>query len=307
LGTNYGHPKGEFAEINGVNLHYLDLGGAGDCLLLLAGFSNSAHIYKFFSAHFTDHFHVVALTRRSHGQSEITKSGYDLHTRVDDIRGFLDHLGVESVTLMGHSMAGDELTCFAHRFPDRTKMLVYLDAAMERNLQIQSEDPLRDLNSNKEPEEEWSSVEAYFEYVRKEHPIVTNRWDVWRDELLATVDIVAGGRVRNRFTPEIVKKFSDEMKDFKPDFSKIRCPAISFFAMANIHPRLPKDASKELAEAANAYYRNTVNGWKRENAERFRNAVRHSTVVEIQNSGHYLFLDREEEVAEQTKHFLLSA
>jgi pimeloyl-ACP methyl ester carboxylesterase len=99
---NHKYPEDSFAKVNGVNLHYLEWSGIGVYLLLLAGFSNSACIFKSFATRFTDHFRVVALTRRGHGQSEITEGGYDLDTRVEDIRGFLDHLRAESVVLVGH-------------------------------------------------------------------------------------------------------------------------------------------------------------------------------------------------------------
>jgi pimeloyl-ACP methyl ester carboxylesterase len=298
------YPENSFAEVNGVNLHYLEWSGTGVYLLLLAGFSNSAYIFKSFATWFTDHFRVVALTRRGHGQSEITEVGYDLDTRVEDIRGFLDHLRAESVVLVGHSMGGDELTSFVRRYPDRVRSLVYMDAALERSVKVQSEDPLRDLHSNKEPEDTWDSVEDFLEYCRRDYPFVTKRWDVWRDELLQQVDIEPDGKVRDRLTPELVKKFRDVMQDFKPDYSTIRCPLISFYAMQDSHPRLPKDASRELVETANAYWQNTVNGWIRENADRLQRTVKHSVVVEIQDAGHYLFLDKEKEVAEQTKRFL---
>jgi pimeloyl-ACP methyl ester carboxylesterase len=224
---------------------------------------------------------------------------------VEDIREFLDHLRVERVVLVGHSMGGDELTSFVRSYPDRVRALVYLDAAIERNPKLQREDPLRDLPSNKEPEDAWDSVEDFLEYCRRDYPFVTKHWDVWRDELLQQVDIEPDGKVRDRLTPELFKKFRDVMTDFKPEYSGIRCPVISFYAMPDSHPRLPKDASRELVEAANAYWQNIRNGWIRENGERLQRAVEHAMVVEIPDAGHYLFLDKEEQVAEQTKRFLL--
>lgn len=304
MGNNR-YPEDSFAKVNGVNLHYLKWSGSGLYLLLLTGFSNSAYIFKSLASWFTDHFGVVSLTRRCHGQSEITEGGYDLDTRVEDIRSFLDHLRIKHVALVGHSMAGDELTGFVRRYPDRVRALVYLDAALERSAKVQSQDPLRGLRSNKEPEDTWDSVDDYLEYCRRDYPFVTNRWDVWRDELLQEVDIEPDGRVRDRLTPKIAQKFRDGMQDFKPDYSSIRCPVISFYGMRDSHPRLPKDASSELVEAANAYWQNTVHGWIRENEERLQRAVKHSVVVEVRGVGHYLFLDKEEEVAEQIKRFLL--
>jgi pimeloyl-ACP methyl ester carboxylesterase len=121
-----------FVTVNGVKLHYLDWGGTGDTILFLAGFNDSAHVFDDFAPQFIDRFHVLGLTRRSIGESDKPAGGYDTSTRVEDIRQFLDALGVLKVSLVGHSMAGDELTLFATRYPKRVAKLVYLDAAYNR-------------------------------------------------------------------------------------------------------------------------------------------------------------------------------
>jgi len=124
--------KRGFVTVNGIRLHYLDWGGSGETILFLAGFNDSAHVYDDFAPRFTDRFHVVGLTRRGVGESDKPTGGYDASTRVEDIRQFLDALGIHIVSLIGHSMAGDELTLFATRYPQRVAKLVYLDAAYDR-------------------------------------------------------------------------------------------------------------------------------------------------------------------------------
>jgi pimeloyl-ACP methyl ester carboxylesterase len=56
-----------------------------------------------------------------------------VNTRVEDVRRFLDVLGIAKVTLIGHSVAGDELTAFASAYPARVDKVVYLDAAYDRS------------------------------------------------------------------------------------------------------------------------------------------------------------------------------
>src|SRR6266481_7107231 len=111
--------KSGFVTANGIRLYYLDWGGSGETILFLPGFNDTAHVYDDFAPRFTDRFHVIGLTRRGVGESDKPKSGYDTSTRVEDIREFLDALGVQTVILIGHSMAGDELTLFATRYPHR--------------------------------------------------------------------------------------------------------------------------------------------------------------------------------------------
>src|SRR5207244_3875191 len=81
---------------------------------------------------FTNQFRVLGLTWRGHGQSEMPETGYDTATLVEDIRQFLDALNIERVILVGHSLAGDQLTRFAGAHPNRVIKLVYLDAAHDR-------------------------------------------------------------------------------------------------------------------------------------------------------------------------------
>lgn len=122
-----------FVRANGVRLHYLEWsGGKGGTLLMLAGLGNDAHVFDDFAVRFTDRYRVLAMTRRGSGASDKPPTGYDVNTRVEDVRRFLDALGIARVTLIGHSVAGDELTAFASKYPARVEKIVYLDAAYDR-------------------------------------------------------------------------------------------------------------------------------------------------------------------------------
>jgi pimeloyl-ACP methyl ester carboxylesterase len=126
--------KSGFVKVDGVRLHYLEWsGGRRGVLLMLAGLGHDAHIFDGFATRFTDSYRVLALTRRGYGESDKPRTGYDVGTRVEDVRRFLDVLGVTTVTLVGHSVAGDELTAFAAAYPARVDKVVYLDAAYDRS------------------------------------------------------------------------------------------------------------------------------------------------------------------------------
>lgn len=76
--------KSGFVTVNGVKLHYLDWGGKGEALLFLHGLGDSAHIFDDIAPKFTDHFRVLALTRRGHGQSDKPGIGYETRMLVED-------------------------------------------------------------------------------------------------------------------------------------------------------------------------------------------------------------------------------
>src|SRR6478672_13304968 len=85
-----------------------------------------------FAPQFTDRFHVLAITRRGFGASSQPATGYDVGRLAADIKAVLDTLRLTRVALVGHSIAGDELTKFGSTYPERTAKLVYLDAAHDR-------------------------------------------------------------------------------------------------------------------------------------------------------------------------------
>jgi non-heme chloroperoxidase len=117
----------------GVQLEVVDWGGTGPTLVFLSGLQDVAHGFDAFAPRFTDQFRVLGITRRGYGASSQTPTGYDIATRVADDRAVLDSLHLDRVALIGHSMAGDELTAFAAAYPDRVTRLVYLDAVYDHS------------------------------------------------------------------------------------------------------------------------------------------------------------------------------
>ena len=124
-------PASQFANVNGVKLQYLDWGGKGEALLFLASLGGTAADFQPLAVRFTDRFHVLGLTRRGQGESAKPDTGYDTSQLVEDIKTFLDQRKVRRATLVGYSMAGNELTEFASLYPRRVIKLVYLDAAYD--------------------------------------------------------------------------------------------------------------------------------------------------------------------------------
>jgi non-heme chloroperoxidase len=117
----------------GVTLEVLDWGGRGEAMVFLAGLGNTAHVFDDFAPRFTDRFHVLGITRRGFGASAGSPPPSDLDTLVADITAVLDTLGIDHVVLVGHSIAGEEMTRFAELHASRCAGLVYFDAAYDRS------------------------------------------------------------------------------------------------------------------------------------------------------------------------------
>jgi pimeloyl-ACP methyl ester carboxylesterase len=281
-------PKTGFVTASGIKLQYLDWGGSGDTILFLPGFNDTAHVYDKFAPRFTDRFHVIGLTRRGVGKSDKPKDGYDASTRVEDIRQFLDALGIERVILIGHSMAGDELTLFANRYPARTIKVVYYDAAYDRTpegwLEGLSDPAYKPGIMTRMRMEALGLPGASAIHVDKMPP--PDEWAI----LVATHKAVFA---------------------FRQDYTKIKAPALAFYAVT-ASPHYP---TKWLSEGAHVNLRAKADAWwqekghkgMRDAVEQFRREIPHGEIVEFTDAQHYLFLgDTADEVAAKTRAFLLT-
>src|SRR4051812_32070147 len=94
------------ARINGLKLHYVDWGTEGrPPFVLLHGFSAMARYWDGFAVHMRDQYHVFALDQRGHGDSDWAQD-YGPDAMPSDLAQFVDGLGLQRFSLMGHSMGG---------------------------------------------------------------------------------------------------------------------------------------------------------------------------------------------------------
>jgi pimeloyl-ACP methyl ester carboxylesterase len=107
----------------------LDWGGVGRPILLLAGLGNTAHVFDDFAPKLTALGHVYGITRRGFGASSVPSSGYTSDRLGDDVLAIINALKLDRPILVGHSIAGEELSSIGSRYANRVSGLVYLDAA----------------------------------------------------------------------------------------------------------------------------------------------------------------------------------
>lgn len=75
---------------------------------------------------------LVSVDLRGRGDSDKPGSGYGLRAHAVDVVRVLDHLGLESAVLAGHSMGGFVALKTALAFPGRVRALVLLDGGWPR-------------------------------------------------------------------------------------------------------------------------------------------------------------------------------
>lgn len=109
-----------FADINGARIHY-EARGAGPALVLIHAGICDLRMWEQQMDAFTQHYQVIRYDMRGFGQTAPAPGSY---TRHGDLRGLLDHLGVERAHVLGCSMGGMTALDFALAHPERTDALV---------------------------------------------------------------------------------------------------------------------------------------------------------------------------------------
>ena len=126
-----------FFDHDGLRLSYLDSGGTGPVLLALHGHLNEARFIDEGAVPRAVPYRVVALDQRGHGESDHALT-YEIDDYVGDAVALLEQLGIENVTVLGHSLGGVIAYSLAARIPARVDKLVVVDigAVVEDDLGI---------------------------------------------------------------------------------------------------------------------------------------------------------------------------
>ena len=258
--------KSAFVTANGIKMNYLDWGGTGEAMILLSGFGNDAHIFDEIAPSFIDKFHVIGLTRRGFGETDRPASGYDTAIRVEDVRTFMDAKGIERAVLVGHSLAGDEMTMFATRYPRRVSKMVYLDAAFDRTKNFTCAD---ELPAEIAPPaarrlfREALNCPGWADIVAKDMPPA----DLYNVQLQTMRSAV----------------------QFHPDYTKILTPSLAIYAdpeAVQAQGNLDEEARKKLE----IYWKEKQAPKSRASIEQFRKEMKNGRAVEIKGATHYVFV-----------------
>jgi pimeloyl-ACP methyl ester carboxylesterase len=116
-----------------MRLHFLEW-GAPDAppIVLLHGGHQSAHSWDLVSLHLAQHYRVLALDQRGHGDSEWARDvTYSNHEMSLDAEAFITALGLQRPILMGHSMGGRNAMLLTRRSPSLLRALVIVDVGPE--------------------------------------------------------------------------------------------------------------------------------------------------------------------------------
>ncbi|MEO8621647.1 MAG: alpha/beta hydrolase [bacterium] len=282
-----------------VTVEVVDWGGRGPALVFLAGLGNTAHIFDDFAPQFTDHFHAISITRRGFGASAGSPPARELDTLVADITAVLDSLRIQQPLLVGHSIAGEELTRFAELHPTRCAGLVYIDAAYDRTSidSLAKEQPTAPSpHVNAADTVSFSSVRALYARV-----LGVQEPDA---EIRATERFDAADRYLGAVTANSLKARVTSGSQMAR-YDRAHCRALALYAVpdsiADVLPYYGEfDASGRTQGEAVFRFVQRVVAESRARIQRFPQ----NTVVEVHGGNHYIFLQQPKAVAETMRVFL---
>lgn len=290
----------------GVKLEVLDFGGEGSPILLLAGLGATAHSYDELAPMLAQKHRVVAITRRGTGYSSRPDFGFGTPRLAQDVLQVMDALKLSKVLLVGHSIAGEELTWLGWHHPERFKGLVYLDAAYDRsgNAVMKSRQSVLGRSLPPEPPippeamrsyEAMSALLAERGHVRLPEGELISLWNVDKPFLAGMPGIDA------RTVQAIVAAIE------APNYAAIKVPALAIYAMPDPGKALPSwyDANDaELKATLNELGRIDYDT-RRKNIELFRRSVVQGEVLELPNATHYLIQSNQQQVLDAIETFSL--
>lgn len=119
--------KNEVVTNDGYRLHYLEA-GSGKPLVLIPGWSQTAAEFKHQVAGLSDHYRVIAVDMRGHGESDKPDHGYTIARLAKDVHDLLVDFNLQDVTILGHSMGCSVIWSYWELFgPERLAKLVLVD------------------------------------------------------------------------------------------------------------------------------------------------------------------------------------
>jgi non-heme chloroperoxidase len=280
-----------------VKLEVLDWGGTGRPLVFLAGGGRTAHDYDQFAPKFTAKYHAYGITRRGFGASSKpapTNDNYAADRLGDDVLAVIDALKLDRPVLVGHSLAGEELSSIGSRHPEKVAGLIYLDAGYP-----------------------W----AYYDRAHGDSWLdmldVKTRLDALRSGAVYDRQFVAGLLASvshlERDLPEDVKRLASmpgapppppppislAMLFGEQRYTEINVPILAIFAVPHSFEGAPDTtpAAKAAMAAADLAHTSAL-------ANAFEAGVPSAHVVRLLNADHYLFRSNEAEALGEMNLFL---
>jgi len=303
LGDRSPHTTQFVTVDKGVVLEVLDWGGSGGPLILLAGGGNTAHVFDEFAPKLAASYHVYGITRRGFGASTYAPLEDGADRLGEDVLAVIRALKIEKPVLVGHSIAGAELSSVATLHPGSIAGVVYLEAAYPYAFDNGRGPSMKEFLEAQGPQPPSPSQSALTSFG------ALQKWDAQvygfqlpESEFHQTWDSTPGGR------PEKLRDFPGSqcfmavMTNAKK-YTRIPVPALAIFAIPHVQEAwMIQSADPAVRKDADAYFAK-LDTLAVQQAKAFEDGVPGARVIRLRGM-HYVYMSNESDVLREMRAFL---
>ncbi len=297
--------KVQFVTVDtSVQLELLDWGGSGRPIVLLAGLGSTAHNFDQFAPKLAADYHVYGITRRGFGKSSVPApdgNAYTADRLGDDVLAVLAALKLNRPVLIGHSIAGEELSSVGSRHPESVAGLVYLDAGYGYALYASStgwldidvidlQEKLDLLRAGKGPNDTRPAIRELLQTILPQFARELETEFAWQDALPAAMH--EGSSTSMRAASQAI--LAGEQK-----YSRIPVPILAIFAV-------PHDMGSAVNndKVLRAKFDEQDEAWVGAQVSAFAKSLPTARVVRLPHANHFVFQSNEMEVLSEIRAYV---
>jgi non-heme chloroperoxidase len=281
-----------------VKLEVLDWGSPGRPIILLAGEGGTAHVFDDFAPKLASEYHVYAITRRGYGASSHPTTGYTADRLGNDVLAVLDALKLDRPVLVGHSIAGEELSSIGSRYPERVAGLIYLDAAYSyaffdtTHADLEHKDQVEPKVQSPPPPTatDLASFEAYRAYQKR-----VLGYPRPEANLRAQFEVTADGHLGQLL---VDPGLHQALMSGQQKYTNVQVPVLALFASpADLGPYAKHDPAREAFEAYDS-------ALTKRQAGAVRAAAPSAHIIFLVHANHAIFMSNEPDVLREMRAFI---
>jgi len=125
------HKYGKYITVGGIKIRYIVI-GAGSPVLLIHGFGEFLETWGFSIFPLSERYMVYAIDLPGFGLSDKPVINYSIPSITKFVSDFMQALGIERASLIGHSLGGAIGLSMAVNFPDKLNKLIVVDSSLSK-------------------------------------------------------------------------------------------------------------------------------------------------------------------------------
>jgi len=276
-------PKSSFVNINGIALHTLDWGGAGEPIVALHATGFLGRVYRPLAERLHAIGHVYSYDQRGHGDSATAPDGdYTWNSTMKDLEGFIATMGWQKVRAIGHSAGATAIGALGAEHPDLISRAVLVEPVIFESPtapELGWRNPF--IERTLKRKRVFDSVEAMLSNFAHKPPYSTWRRDILLEYCEFATRPTRDGRRELKCAPEVEAKLYETAADFDGLARILHCKIPLLIMFGTRSDSLGATLSAKIA-----------------------NQLKTARVIDVPDTGHFMPMEMPEYVADQALKFL---